>query len=106
METEGSRGDSLPGLMGGIRQGVLLKQGAGDGEQAVGDRAQGAAVAVPQTTQCGIAAATELVVLDGDARPMIERVLQPLVAGIAAEDEAGLPLRRVTGTTPDRQHKA
>src|SRR5215472_11267319 len=90
MGREGSRGDGLPSLMGGIIQGVLLQQGAGDGEQAVGDGAQGAAVAVPATTQCGVAAATGLVMLEGDARPMIERVLQPLVTGIAADDEAGL----------------
>ena len=87
---KGSRGDGLPSLMGGIKQGVVLQQGAGDGEQAVGDGAQGAAVAVPATTQCGVAAATGLVMLDSDARPMIERVLQPLVTGITADDEAGL----------------
>ena len=40
------RGGGLASLVGGIEQGLMLKQSAGDRQQAVGDSAQGAAVAV------------------------------------------------------------
>ena len=63
-------------------------------------------MAVAALAQRGITAAAERVVLSCQARPMIERVREPLIAGITAHDDAGLPLRRVTGATPDRLRKA
>src|SRR5262252_2915447 len=51
-------------------------------------------LAVPQAASSTAAArsapAAELVVLDGDARPMIDRAAQPHVAGLAHDDDAAL----------------
>ena len=62
-----------------VEQDLLPEQGAGDREQTVGDGAQGTGAAVAASAQRGIAVATDLVVLDGDARPVIERVLERLL---------------------------
>jgi hypothetical protein len=42
----GRRSRAVPNLVGGVEQGLLFEQGAGHRQQAVGDGAQGAAVAV------------------------------------------------------------
>src|SRR5215469_9078241 len=47
-------------------------------------------MAVTALAQCGVAAAAELVVLDGDARPMIDGAAQPHVAGLAHDNDAAL----------------
>jgi hypothetical protein len=67
----------------------VFEQGAGHRQQAVGDGAQGPAVAVAALAQRGIAAAAESVVLGCETRPMIERVREPLIAGITTHDNAG-----------------
>src|SRR6516165_10519634 len=79
----------VPNLVGGVEQSLLFEQGAGHRQQAVGDGAQGAAMAVAAPAQRGITAAAERVVLGGEARPMLERVLEPLIAGITTDDDAG-----------------
>jgi hypothetical protein len=76
-----SRAGGVPTLVGGVEQSLLFEQGAGHRQQAVGDGAQGAAVAVAALAQRGITAAAERVVLGCQARPMIERVREPLIAG-------------------------
>jgi hypothetical protein len=84
-----SRAGGVPNLVGGVEQHLLFKQGAGHRQRAVGDGAQGAAVAVAALAQRGITAAAERVVLGCQARSMIERVREPLIAGITAHDDAG-----------------
>src|SRR5437667_7157917 len=88
----------LARLVGGVEQGLPLEQGTGNRQQAVGNGAQGAAVAA--SAQLGIATPAGLVVLGGDARPVIERVFEPLVAGIAAHHDAALT------TAPARSPRA
>jgi hypothetical protein len=84
-----SRAGGVANLVAGVEQRLLFEQGAGHRQQAVGDGAQGAAVAVAALAQRGITSAAESVVLGCQARPMIERVREPLVAGITADDDAG-----------------
>ena len=89
METACSRAGGLVNFVGGVEHGLLFKQSTGHRQQAVGDGAQGAAVAVAALAQRGITAAAERVVLGCQARPMIERVREPLIAGVTAYDDAG-----------------
>src|SRR5438132_12446924 len=56
-----SRASGVPSLVGGVEQGLLFEQGAGHRQQAVGDGAQGAAVAVAALAEHGITAAAERV---------------------------------------------
>ena len=58
-----SRAGGVPNLVGRVEQSLLFEQGAGHRQQAVGDGAQGAAVAVAALAQRGITAAAERVVL-------------------------------------------
>src|SRR6516162_6953041 len=73
-----------------IEGGLGSEHGAGDGEEAVGDAAQGAAVAVTTLAQFGVARAAAGVVLNGDARPMVDGGAQPELAGLAHEHDAAL----------------
>jgi hypothetical protein len=70
----GSGTGGIANLVAGVEQRLLFEQGAGHRQQAVGDGAQGTAVAVAALTQRGITAAADRVVLGCQARPMIERV--------------------------------
>ena len=90
MPAGGSCGGSLRRLVVGVEQGLPFEQGTSHRQQAVGDRAQGAAVAMATSAQRGIAIAARRVVLGSHARPMIERIIQPLVAGVAAHHDAAL----------------
>ena len=75
----------VPNLVGGVEQSLLLEQGAGHRQQAVGDGAQGAAVAVAAPAQRGITAAAESVALGCQARPMgSQRSLRPMSPAIRA----------------------
>src|SRR3984893_1810321 len=58
-----SRAGGLANLVVGVEQRLLFEQGAGHRQQAVGDGAQGAAVAVAALAQRGITAAAARVVL-------------------------------------------
>ena len=84
----GSCGDGLAEI--GIEQCLPLQEDAGEGEQPVGDAANGTAMGVAALAQSTIAAAALGVVLDGDARPMIDGITQPNVRGIAPDDNVGL----------------
>src|SRR5215467_11331924 len=46
-------------------------------------------MAVAAPAQCRVALAAAGVVLGCDACPMIERMLEPLIAGVTADDDAG-----------------
>src|SRR5208283_4780386 len=63
---------------------------AGDGEQAVGDTPQGAAMAMTSLAQFRIAGAAANVVLDGDAGPMVDGGAQPQMTGLTHENHAAL----------------
>src|SRR5260370_20127114 len=89
MEPDASRAGGLANLVGGVEQRLLFEQGAGHRQQAVGDGAQGAAVAVAALAQRGITAAAGRVGLGCHARPMLERRREPLIAGITAPDAPG-----------------
>jgi hypothetical protein len=79
---------------------------ARDRQQAIADTAQSAAVAVTAFAQFGVAMSAALVMLRGDARPVIDSAAQPHMAGLAPDDDAVLALRLVTGATPDKVRKA
>ena len=64
-----SRAGGVANLVAGVEQRLLFEQGTGHRQQAVGDGAQGAAVAVAALAQRGIAAAAERIVLGCQARP-------------------------------------
>src|SRR5208337_3184857 len=51
-----------------------FEHGAGDVEEAVGDRAQGAAVRVAAASEFGVFGSASRVVLNGDAGPMVDGV--------------------------------
>src|SRR6516162_6151158 len=51
METVCSRAGGLVNFVGGVEHGLLFEQGAGHRQQAIGDGAQGAAVAVAALAQ-------------------------------------------------------
>ena len=80
---------SLEGIFW-VEGGLGFEHGTGDGEEAVGDAAQGAAMAVTALAQFGMAGAAARVVLNGDAGPMVDGGAQPQMTGLAREDDAAL----------------
>ena len=94
----------------GSQRGVESRAGfqhcAGDIEQAVGDRSQGAAVTMAPAPQDGIFGSTSRIMLDGDPRPMVHGVGEPVVAGLPPDYDAVLPDLLVTGATPVRLRNA
>ena len=75
---------------GGIEGGAGFEHGAGNVEQAVGDRSEGAGVAVTSASQGGVFGAACWVVLNGSACPMVHGVGQAAVAGVSPDDHAAL----------------
>ena len=73
-----------------IEGGLAFEHGASDGEQTVGNTAQGAAMAMTALAQFGVAGAAAGVVLDGDAGPMVDGGAQPQMTGLAHENHAAL----------------
>jgi len=59
------------------------EHGAGDGEEAVGDRAQCAGVAVATSAQGGVFLAAVRVALHGDAGPVVGGIGEAVVSGMA-----------------------
>ena len=76
--------------VGGIEGGSGFEHGAGDVEEAVGDRSQGAAMAVTSASEGGVFGAASGIVLNGDARPMVHGVGEPVMAGLSSDDDAAL----------------
>ena len=60
----------------GVKHGLPVEHRAGHREQAVGNAAQGAPVAVTSLAQFGIATAAERIVLDSNPGPVIDRAAQ------------------------------
>src|SRR5215204_6974752 len=73
-----------------IEQDLPFQERAENIEQPIGDTAQGPSMAVPAAAQLGIALAADRIMLDGYAAPMINGLLQPLIAGMAPHHDAGL----------------
>src|SRR5829696_318616 len=86
----------------GVEQGLTLQQHAGDPEQSVGDAAQGTTIGVATRPQGFIAAAACVVDLHGDAGPVEHRLASRTWAAYRMTTIHVLPLRLVTGATPDR----
>ena len=84
-----SGGDGLDGMFW-IEGCLALEHGASDGEQAVGDTPQGAAMAMTSLAQFRIAGVAANVVLDGDAGPMVDGGAQPQMTGLTHENHAAL----------------
>ena len=73
-----------------IVEGLALEHGAGNAEEAVGDRAQGSAVGVAAGPQREVSFTARGIVLDGDAGPMVDGTAQTHVAGFTHDDDAAL----------------
>ena len=84
----GSCGDGLAEI--GIEQCLPLQEYAGEGEQPVGDATEGTTMGVAALAQSAIASAALGVVLNGDTRPVIDRITQANVRRIAPDDNVGL----------------
>ena len=74
----------------GIEHGLAFEHGAGDGEQAIGDGAQGPGVSVSALAQSGVLGPASGVVLHGNARPMVNGIAEPGVRGQAPDDDLAL----------------
>jgi hypothetical protein len=79
---------------------------ARDRQQAIADTAQSAAVAVTAFAQFGVAMSAALVMLRGDARPVIDSARSHIWQAWRLTTMQYLPLRLVTGATPDKVRKA
>ena len=66
-----------------VKQSLSLQEHARDCKESVCDTADGASVRVPASTQCGVANTAPVIVLSGDACPMIDSVAQSNVRGVA-----------------------
>src|SRR6516164_7567805 len=66
-----------------VKQSLSLQEDARHCKESVRDTADGASVWVPASTQCGIASAALVIVLSGNACPMIDSVAQSNVRGVA-----------------------
>src|ERR1700730_16482652 len=89
-----NKGMSLPasgdlrGLVIGVVGRLPLERRAQGIEQTIADAAQGSRVAVAALAQRIVASPGGRIVLNGDARPVMDCVLQPFVTGMAADHEA------------------
>ncbi len=69
----------------GIEECAVAQHGAGDGQQPVCDRAQGAAVGVAALAQGAVLGPADGIVLDGHPAPVIDGVYQAALAGPSAD---------------------
>ena len=69
-------------------RGLTLERRTQGREQAIADGTQSACMAMASLSQGIVASSGGGIVLDGDARPVMDGVLQPPVAGEAADHEA------------------
>ena len=73
-----------------IEEDLMVEQRAGERQQSIGEAPQGVAMAVPLAPELGIARTTDRLDLGRDARPVIDGVLQSLVARISSNHEEEL----------------
>ena len=84
-----SRGTDLAPEVG-LERGLAFQHCAGDGEQSVRDAAQRAGMTVAAGSQRCVLGFADGVMLYGDAGPVVEGILQPVVGGQAAYHDEGL----------------
>ena len=75
--------------MSGSEGGLSLEHRAGDGEQAVRDRAQSPAVAVSAGAEGGVLGLADGVMLDGDPCPVVDCIAEARMGCEAANDDHG-----------------
>src|SRR2546428_2802928 len=80
----------LRGLVIGVEQDLPLEQGAQDRQQPIADAAQRASMAVPALAQRRVLPAAGWIMLNGDPRPVIEGLMQAIVAGMSPDHDAAL----------------
>ena len=85
----GSRGTGLA-PEAGLEHGLAFQHGAGDGEQTVCDTVKRAGMAVAAGSLRRILGLADGIMLYGDAGPVVDRVLQPVVGRQAAHHDHGL----------------
>jgi len=73
-----------------VKQSLSLQEDACHCKESVCDTADGAPVRVPASTQCGVASAALVIVLSGNACPMIDSVAQSNVGGVAHDHDMRL----------------
>lgn len=74
----------------GVKHGPILQHGASDLQQPVRHTAKRTCVAVTASTQRGVLALADGVMLNSDAGPMVDRVLKSVVRRLAAHHNDGL----------------
>ncbi len=84
-----SSGAPLFGVSG-LEERLTLEHGAGDGEQAVADGAEGSAVAASPASKGSVLGAADRVALDGDAGPVVYCVAEARMRGQSANHGDGL----------------
>ena len=77
-------------IEGRVEQGAIFQHGAGDTEQAVVDRSEGAAMAVTRAAQRRVLGLARRIKLNGDTRPVAHNVSKPVTSGLPSDDSAAL----------------
>ena len=94
-------------IEGRVEQGAIFQHGAGDIEQAVGDRSEGTAMAVTPAAQRGVLGLACRIKLNGDTRAQWYMTLASrLLQACLRMTMQLLPDFLVTGATPVRLRKA
>ena len=75
------------GYASSYRDGLVFEHGTGHAEKPICHRAERSGVTVTAGSQCCVLGFADGVVLNGDAGPVIDRVLQPIVSCQAADDD-------------------
>ena len=78
---------------------TVSEHGAGDSQEPVGDGAESACMCVTTASQGGVFGAAGLVVLHGDACPVVDGVRETRMAGVAPDDDPAL-----AGSLGDGRH--
>ena len=82
-----SCGNGFGGVSPGcVVEGLVTEHGNEQGEEAISDAAQGAAVAVPVLSQCLVMVFSLGIALGANPGPVVESVAQTVVTAIASAD--------------------
>src|SRR5260370_15574872 len=79
----GSRRNFLGGGVSRIERCMCSQHRTGDGEQSVGDSPQGAPMGMPAFAEFGIAAAAQIVLVNGGPRPVIDGCAEAAVTRLS-----------------------
>ena len=81
------RQSSVARLVVRIERHLPFKHGAGNIEQAISNATQRPSMPITPAPQLGVALAADRIMLSGDTRPTIDRILQPFIAGISPDHD-------------------